>query len=457
MIRFLLKIFLFSGFFLFGLKCVDNLFIVKNDYSFSREKYENINKNIDIAIFGSSHAYRTFDPRIFEVQLGLNTYNFGSSSQHLITTEAVMDDVLSNNNVKLAIIDVYGLALQKIGEKDEKRRSFQLNVFDNLDFSFSKLSAYKKQFGLREFYNLSPTIRNHGNWNKIFAKRHPSINKNEDFYNGFHTDFRFNKKRWDFSIKKNNQNKRRNIVIKQLTIEQQQNIDAIIDKAKEFNVPIILACAPFHKEIGKRATSYQELVKKYLDSKEVEYLDYNLLWKEIGLNKFDFKDLDHLNARGALKVSTHISNYINKNFTLKNVEGHNKDFLSNRYAIVGSNNVEVLLEKALTNSIVKAKFGIEKIYLFKAYNNTFELLIEGENDKLKSLNTCFYYETNSGSSNENKKIKDCNWINGAFKYNNKQYLCQQFSIFNDDIENIRLLIGPDKDIQVLHINKLKLN
>src|SRR5690606_1701205 len=254
-------------------------------------------------------------------------------------------DVFSHNKVKLAIIDVFGLALQTIGEKDEKRRSFQLNTLDNLNFSYSKLKAFKSIFEIDEFYDLSPTIRNHANWQDMFSnKNNAKIKRDEDFYNGFHTDFRFNKKKWNFSVAKTNKNKKRNKVKNELTSKEKTYIDNLLLKTEEYNIPTIFVCAPFNRDLGEYADSYQKLVGEYLESKDVIYIDYNKLWKELGLNKFYFMDLDHLNSKGALKVSAHISDYIKNNFKLNKT---NLKYINHRYAIIKNNYKNLLAEKVI--------------------------------------------------------------------------------------------------------------
>src|SRR5690606_19754381 len=51
-----------------------------------------------------------------------------------------------------------------------------------------------------------------------------------------------------------------------------------------------------------------------LKSLGVPFLDYNNYWQELSLSKEDFKDPNHLNFKGAKKVSVHLSNIIKKEF-----------------------------------------------------------------------------------------------------------------------------------------------
>ena len=43
-------------------------------------------ENIDIVFIGSSHVYRSYDPKLANRILGLRTYNVGSSGQNMMTS-----------------------------------------------------------------------------------------------------------------------------------------------------------------------------------------------------------------------------------------------------------------------------------------------------------------------------------------------------------------------------------
>lgn len=67
-----------------------------------------------IVFLGSSHAYRGFDPRIWE-RRGYGSFNLGSSSQSPIQTEMVCRDLVPRLRPRLAIMEVHPNALQTDG------------------------------------------------------------------------------------------------------------------------------------------------------------------------------------------------------------------------------------------------------------------------------------------------------------------------------------------------------
>ncbi len=60
---------------------------------------------VDILFLGSSHAYRGFDPRIFEKE-GYNSFNLGTRSQTPIQTNYLLDRYLGKFNPKTVIYEV---------------------------------------------------------------------------------------------------------------------------------------------------------------------------------------------------------------------------------------------------------------------------------------------------------------------------------------------------------------
>ena len=76
----------------------------ENTYSRLKE-VKNI-KNVDIVVLGSSHAYRSYDPRIF-LSKKITVFNLGTSSQTPIQTEFLASKYLEQLNPKMVIVDVY--------------------------------------------------------------------------------------------------------------------------------------------------------------------------------------------------------------------------------------------------------------------------------------------------------------------------------------------------------------
>lgn len=64
------------------------------------------NKKWDVIVLGSSHAYRGYDPKIFENR-GYSMYNLGTSNQHMLCTYSIVKYSLTKENTGLVILDIY--------------------------------------------------------------------------------------------------------------------------------------------------------------------------------------------------------------------------------------------------------------------------------------------------------------------------------------------------------------
>ena len=63
-------------------------------------------QDVDVLFFGSSHAYRTFDPRIF-AKHGVRIFNMGSSMQTPLQTEVLIRNYLDTIKPRLVVLEVH--------------------------------------------------------------------------------------------------------------------------------------------------------------------------------------------------------------------------------------------------------------------------------------------------------------------------------------------------------------
>lgn len=65
----------------------------------------------DVVILGSSHAYRGYDPRMFE-RFGYRAFNLGTSSQTPYNSYHIIKGYLDRKNTRLVLLDVFYVASQ---------------------------------------------------------------------------------------------------------------------------------------------------------------------------------------------------------------------------------------------------------------------------------------------------------------------------------------------------------
>lgn len=72
-------------------------------------------KNLDVLFAGSSHAVRTFDPRVY-AEAGLKTFNMGSLAQTPLNSYYLLEEYLPRLNPKLVIYELYPEAFSSNGK-----------------------------------------------------------------------------------------------------------------------------------------------------------------------------------------------------------------------------------------------------------------------------------------------------------------------------------------------------
>ena len=84
---------------------------ISNDdtQSYTRITYHEMyaQDNIDILFVGSSHCYRSFIPDILDKELGMNTFNAGSSGQNTDGSYLVIKEAAKYNHIKHIYLEVY--------------------------------------------------------------------------------------------------------------------------------------------------------------------------------------------------------------------------------------------------------------------------------------------------------------------------------------------------------------
>lgn len=95
-----------------------NLKYVKGGYGhmYTRCREVRANLSTDILVLGSSHAYRGFDPRIFDRE-GYRLFNLGSSSQTPLQMQVLLDEHLDALDPDLCLIEVFPNTFQNLGKE----------------------------------------------------------------------------------------------------------------------------------------------------------------------------------------------------------------------------------------------------------------------------------------------------------------------------------------------------
>ncbi|WP_432412275.1 hypothetical protein [Rasiella sp. SM2506] len=362
---------------------LDSYFRTDEAYAANMHEYVEQDK-VEIAIFGSSHALNAYDPRVFENELALNTYNFGGTSQQLTTTEVLAKMVLNEHDVRLGIIDIFSMSVWPV--VNERGKSLQLHSLDYVPFSVAKSKKMMEMFDMAEWpYAFSETLRYHEKWSNTDLSgspfTEPYIWNGIDAYKGYRTTGSgIEEKTWNEFLGVYKRKNKEEGVPEGLTHGEKQSIDAIIDIFKKHETPILFVNAPSYlKDHSNADIAYVGYIKSYLSDKHIPYIDFNQLWEPLELDATYFKDPNHVNSKGALSVSSYLTNYIRD--SLKIVGNHgNTERLQNRYFHIEDDFKKVLFSKKMDTLTQEKLFGITSVNLYRIEDNRIELLFEVEND-----------------------------------------------------------------------------
>jgi hypothetical protein len=335
-------------------------FIFLNKYSLPNNSYYNTvsdfneiiddNKDLDVAIYGSSHAYCSYNPRVIDSITKTRSFNFGNGGQHLIVSSYVFDETIKKTNPKLVVLDVFSPFLSR--PKREMYMSLQKYSYYYYDFSIDKVQSALTVFPSYDFIEVVFPIFDRKDFKYNFNfKKNPRYKFSQAAkaysyrgYVGFDltTDKKIEKTKSDiWNLEKRVANSK--FRDKEFTTDVKLDLSNFIKKAHENGAEVLFVIAPYFdafKDNDEYSIFYNS-IKKISEANDVKLLDFNLKWKDLNLSSADFKDENHLNLEGGTKVSQYLGEYINKNYNLPSRENEEawleeqpiniKDFIDNIY------------------------------------------------------------------------------------------------------------------------------
>ena len=444
--------------------------------SFKFDEYGDIGESPDIAIFGSSHAYSTYDSKMLEHELGVKVFNFGAPVQNLQLTKLFAQEVLEQGNLKLGIIDLFHTGLE-IPPFTDRVASFQYESLDYLNLTTDKIRLHNYFYGKKRVLNIFPAIRDHVLWDERFLQPDYTLSRDVEYNKGFKTDLYFDRDAWKRLSKGRAQTDSPGIDQEiQLSPEQKRMIDELITVFENHKVPLLFTSSPIHRKyMDSTYFTYQYRIRTYLEKAGVEFIDYNRLWDELEIHLYDFKDLTHVNSSGALKVSKHLTAYIQKaypEFQSKSTPPLPPD-PTNRFYQMDSGFKDALAYVKVSDSLLRRKTGVEELALFKDGYGRLEILLMGK--ELREINLRATYEmlpqearnlpkTISNRITENKYLQKTYLrdLKSEGQYGGSQYKTTEFKVVKVDcpfsnIRNLKIFIGQKRpETMVLRIKKTEL-
>lgn len=308
--------FLFLIIFIFILNFLSELLGKKTDITFALDEFYELSEeeNFDILIIGSSHVFRGIDPSVLDEGLGTNSYNLATSAQVISQSYYTLVEALKYTVPEVVLLDSYFINAAEIVEK---REYFAFEQLAAMPMSMNKINYMTDLFPPKEYINaLFPAIREHDNWEdeKILEKNmtylktgeNPHSWLNRGYVAGYSNLTEENIKEYE-AMKAT----RMDYVVRE---EAYPYIEDIAKLCEEEDIRLILVNTPLPKVVQEKINDeYQyEQTKLVTDQLNLEYIDFNVLYDEVGFDNSHFLEEanpmfnHHVNNSGAAVISEYL-------------------------------------------------------------------------------------------------------------------------------------------------------
>lgn len=284
-----------------GLHYLSNLVERKDSYS-KYEPFYQQEEDFDVLFIGQSHVLNGIFPMELWNDYGIVSYNFGGHGNRLATTYWVMKNALDHTNPKLVVIDCCMLA-----QNDKTGPAEQVHLsLDHFPMSENKMAAIKDLFPdeSTQWDFIWKFSTYHNRWNSLTADDYePALNIEKGAESRIGVAVPLQNKYFDSSEKTKGNT---------LGVEY---LEKIIEECQNSEVEILLTYLPFPDATGWQLESnrVKDIAKEY----DVNYLDYNTLYKLVNPRTDFYDESSHMNPSGARKITDYIGEYIMDNYDIE--------------------------------------------------------------------------------------------------------------------------------------------
>lgn len=296
------------------LSFITRLFVLKDSDFDKYEVFNQLEKNsIDICYTGASRPDTSIIPQIIDDYNGCESFNYSVTGMRIEHLYYRMKDMLKTQKPSLLVIDTASI-----------NPVFEWHIeivtrwaFDCLPLSYNKVNAINNLINVADrpayYFNI---IKYHDrvweiqkeDWKKAaHLYTYPSTKGYKNLGNKSLEridDYFLN----DYSS-----------ITEQKEINESQKIymDKIVTLAKENNISLLLITLPFINSMGMSAEENVKinnyLIKRY-ENEDIEFLDMNKMYTELGMDYQYFCDESHTNDQGAKVISNYLAKYIKKHY-----------------------------------------------------------------------------------------------------------------------------------------------
>lgn len=273
-------------------------------------EFEELDENsVEVCVLGSSQIIYGVSGMQLYGEYGISAYSRGSAVQPMAVSYALLKESMKTQDIKLAVLDVSSL-YETPGTSQWRK------ALDSMKFSEEKMEALQVYSRVVEDADplvsfFFPLIKYHTRWDEL-KKRDFEINAEEQaVYRGYYMERRATPEELT-ELTYDNDEYEDDL---QMVEYQKAYLDKITEYCEAEGVELLLIKTPKEDWSITEHTQVQE----YAEEKGLPFFDFSSLamFEELGLDaNTDFYDEEHLNLRGAQKLTAWLGNYISEHYEL---------------------------------------------------------------------------------------------------------------------------------------------
>ncbi|WP_435135555.1 hypothetical protein [Formosa sp. A9] len=323
LVKLVLKAIILAILFLLVVKSLNPLFTEAKD-SIWNNFYERKKNSVDILILGNSHANAGLDNAIIEAKLNSNIVSLATRGQNIYQAYYCALEAYNYQSPKVLIIENFlfyeRLTMEAFVNQDPTINDYMKRylTYEGKKFGKVKIEESRAFFNGNMLENMFPAIKKHDRWpnikSRLYHDKETSGQKVTSILSP--SSVIQYKQQQDFDLKTYN-----------ILPEEKKALEDIIQLAiSKGTEQIILLTIPFYKEYRNKIdyNSLDEPLKAIAASNDkVKYLDLNAIYPNLDYTFFSNEPVgynQHLNYKGAIKISNYVSNKIYSKEKKKKVE-----------------------------------------------------------------------------------------------------------------------------------------
>lgn len=275
-------------------------------------EYRSLEENsLDVLFLGTSHSYFAVDPMYIYDQTGITSYVFGGPGLRMDLTYLNLEDALKTQNPSVVFLDMS--AIQFDFQQEEAKCH---KVLDQLPITRSKLEyAFDTESEeMKPLDVLFPFFRYHSRWSDLGKDDFKYVlnDLDETYIRGHYITYQHKETEFHFY-------EQADYVLTDRNADYLNRIKKLCD---ERGIELVLYKIPTPTWYESQSKGAEEIAKTL----DVTWLELFYEVDEIGLDvTADFRDQNnHLNQRGAEKLSAYLSGYIREHYDIEDKRPVNK-------------------------------------------------------------------------------------------------------------------------------------